>query len=60
MKHDENREWNFYDEENKIEDDQHEGRPVCPPHPGVGGQQSRLNLLSISKGIQEKCIEYCD
>ena len=60
MKHDEDRERDLHDEEDDVENDQHEGGPAGPPHPGVAGQQSGLDLLSISQGFQEKSIEYCD
>ena len=48
MQHDEDRQGDLNDEEDDVEDDQHEGGPAGLPHPGVAGQQSGLNLLSLS------------
>ena len=58
MQHDEDRERDLHDEKDDVEDDQHEGSPACPPHPGVAGQQSGLDLLSLSQGFQQKSIKY--
>ena len=50
MKHDENREWNFYDEENNIEDDQHE---MSASTLNLGQKQKDYEALQKLKWVQQ-------